>query len=75
MTYGTGRALVGHIKDINIEIIIIIIIKLFGVKWLCELVQDVIHNEDVKLDWEFKLSLLTDLVMVRRFFLTIAMFT
>jgi len=28
------------------------------------LLQDVIHNEDIKLDWEFKLSLLTDLVMV-----------
>jgi len=27
-------------------------------------VQDVIHNDDMKLDWEFKLSLLTDLVMV-----------
>jgi len=30
----------------------------------CAFVQDVIHNEDMKLDWEFKLSLLTDLVMV-----------
>jgi len=38
--------------------------KLFGVKWLCAFVQDVIHNEDLKLDWEFKLSLLTDLVLV-----------
>lgn len=26
--------------------------------------QDVIHNDDIKLDWEFKLSLLTDLVAV-----------
>jgi len=31
---------------------------------MCAFVQDVIHNEDMKLDWEFKLSLLTDLVMV-----------
>jgi len=31
---------------------------------LCAFVQDVIHNADMKLDWEFKLSLITDLVMV-----------
>ena len=27
-------------------------------------VQDMLHNEDIKLDWDFKLSLLTDLVRV-----------
>ena len=27
--------------------------------------NDIIHNEDFKLDWDFKLSLLTDLVRVR----------
>ena len=33
------------------------------ISFVCFL-QDMIHNEDIKLDWDFKLSLLTDLVRV-----------
>lgn len=37
--------------------------------------QDVIRNFDIKLDWDFKLSLLTDLVRVsKHLFTVIAMF-
>jgi len=39
--------------------------SMYNVVCMLSCLQDVLKNENIKLDWDFKVSLLTDLVRVR----------